>query len=205
MGAKIVIFKLVIFFDVNNFRIHTFNYYILFFCEMRIFSLKEYLITMMVLSSFILACIKAQSQSVPIIKFHSLNSILQSTADTTYVINFWATWCKPCVAELPAFVALDHAYKNKNVKVILVSLDFKRQYEERLLPFVKNKHIAPLVMLLDEPDYNSWIDKVDSTWSGAIPASLIINGKKGIRKFYEKEFTFDELKKEVEQVCNTQK
>ncbi|MBK8845714.1 MAG: TlpA family protein disulfide reductase [Bacteroidetes bacterium] len=172
---------------------------------MRIFSLKEYLITMMVLSSFILACIKAQSQSVPIIKFHSLNSILQSTADTTYVINFWATWCKPCVAELPAFVALDHAYKNKNVKVILVSLDFKRQYEERLLPFVKNKHIAPLVMLLDEPDYNSWIDKVDSTWSGAIPASLIINGKKGIRKFYEKEFTFDELKKEVEQVCNTQK
>lgn len=164
--------------------------------------LAKYGLALLLMCSVNHFCIQAQTQQVPIIKFNTLKSYLQSYSDTTYIINFWATWCKPCVAELPAFIAIDGLYKGQPVKVILISLDFKRQYEERLVPFIKNRKITATTMLIDETDYNSWIDKVDPSWSGAIPATLIINGKWGKRKFFEKEFTFEELKNEVEQFCN---
>jgi thiol-disulfide isomerase/thioredoxin len=128
-----------------------------------------------------------------IIKFPQLEKYLKSESDTLYVINFWATWCKPCVKELPYFENLQATYGSKNVKVLLISLDFKRQYETQLIPFIKKHGLKSTVMLIDEIDYDTWLGKVDETWSGAIPATLFINGKRGIRKFYEQEFTWEEL------------
>jgi thiol-disulfide isomerase/thioredoxin len=128
-----------------------------------------------------------------IIKFPQLERYLKSESDTLYVINFWATWCKPCVKELPYFENLQATYGSKNVKVLLISLDFKRQYETQLIPFIKKHGLKSTVMLIDEIDYDTWLGKVDETWSGAIPATLFINGKRGIRKFYEQEFTWEEL------------
>jgi thiol-disulfide isomerase/thioredoxin len=130
-----------------------------------------------------------------IIKWESLEKILRSTSDTVYVINFWATWCKPCVAELPFFDSIAAVHKNKPISVVLVSLDFKRQYQDRLLPFLAKNNVRAKVLLLDEPDYNSWIEKVDKYWSGAIPATLIMHPGSGYREFFEKEFTFTELEK----------
>ena len=95
--------------------------------------------------------------------------------------------------ELPSFEELNSKYGNQNVKVILVSLDFKRQLETGLVPFVKEKNMKSKIVLLDEPDYNSWIDKIDKNWGGAIPATLVFNNKKNVKNFYEKEFTFEEL------------
>ncbi|AOW10940.1 TlpA family protein disulfide reductase [Flavobacterium gilvum] len=106
----------------------------------------------------------------------------------TYVVNFWATWCAPCVKELPHFEKLNS--ENKKVKVVLVSLDFKNQYETKLLPFVKNKKIKSQVVLLTDKDYNSWLPIVDKDWSGSIPATLII--KNGKKVFAEKIFSSDE-------------
>ena len=126
------------------------------------------------------------SQQARIVKFDSLDSLLQYNDDASMVINFWATWCKPCVKELPYFEELNKNYSNSGIKVILVSLDFKREFESRVKPFVAKNNITPDVLLLDEPDHNSWINKVDSTWSGAIPATLIIT--KGKKLFLEKEF-----------------
>lgn len=132
-------------------------------------------------------------QEVEVIKWKQFDDLQQSKNDTVYVINFWATWCVPCVKELPFFEQLSNQYKNQNVKVVLVSLDYKKQVETRVIPFLKQKNITSKVLILDEPDYNSWIDKVDPSWGGAIPATLII-GKNGVKRlFYEKEFNFTEL------------
>jgi thiol-disulfide isomerase/thioredoxin len=136
-------------------------------------------------------------QQVEVVKFDFVESLLKNNSDTTYVINFWATWCKPCVKEIPAFESLHSKYQDKNLKVILVSLDFKRELEKRLIPFVKEKNMKSKIVLLDAPDYNSWIDKVDKSWGGAIPATLILNNKKNVRQFYEKEFTFEELETHI--------
>ena len=96
--------------------------------------------------------------------------------NTIYVVNFWATWCAPCVKELPHFEKLNS--ENKKVKVVLVSLDFKDQFESKLLPFLKKKNIKSQVVLLTDKDYNTWLPMVDKEWSGSIPATLIIKNEK---------------------------
>lgn len=129
------------------------------------------------------------------VKYDGLEKYLNKTDDKTYVINFWATWCKPCVEELPAFEKLYATYKNNNVEVILVSLDFPNQINNRVIPFINKNNIKSEVILMADPDQNTWIPKVDENWSGAIPATLIYN--KNTRKFYEQSFTFETLEKEL--------
>lgn len=136
-----------------------------------------------------------QEKTIPIVDFNGLEHYLNKQNDTTYVINFWATWCAPCVKELPYFEQLNKKYKGEKVKVILVSLDFPKSYEKRLLPFVKKKGLKSDVILLDDPDSNSWIGKVDKNWSGAIPATIIYNKK--ARRLYEQPFTFEELEAQL--------
>lgn len=123
--------------------------------------------------------------------FKSFEPMLQRQNDTTYVVNFWATWCQPCVAELPNFEKVTSQYKDKKVKVILVSLDMKKQVESNLIPFIQKKNMQSQVVHLSDPDANAWIGKVDPAWSGAIPATVIYNKNK--RTFYEQSFTFEQL------------
>jgi len=125
--------------------------------------------------------------------FDDFEHILDTQNDTTYLVNFWATWCAPCVKELPHFEEIQKLSKGKKLKVVLVSLDFERQFESRLIPFLnKNKIASDVVVLLDKKE-STWIDKVDPEWSGAIPITLVYKGEK--RNFYEKSFhSTDELK-----------
>jgi hypothetical protein len=99
---------------------------------------------------------------------------------------------------LPYFDSLTVVYAGSNLKVLLVSLDFKRQFNERLIPFVEKNNIRSGVVLLDEPDYNSWIDKVDPEWNGSIPATVIMKPAAGFKKFYEREFSYSEINKIVQ-------
>ena len=133
--------------------------------------------------------------SVQAYDYAGLEHFLKQKNDTTYVVNFWATWCVPCVEELPHFEELNAKYKENKVKVLLVSLDMKKDVEKKLLPFIKSHNIKSEVVFLQDPDSNSWIPQVDSTWSGAIPATIIYN--KMNRKFYERSFKYEELEKEV--------
>jgi thiol-disulfide isomerase/thioredoxin len=133
--------------------------------------------------------------SVNAYDFNGLEYFLNKKNDTTYVVNFWATWCVPCVEELPYFEELNEKYKKDKVKVLLVSLDMAKMVESKLLPFIKEKQLKSDVVLLRDPDQNTWLPKVDSTWSGAIPATVIYNKDK--RQFYERSFTYKELEKEV--------
>ena len=126
----------------------------------------------------------AYSQEASVIHKKELLNILSQQNDTTYVINFWATWCKPCVKELPDFIETEAAYENKKVRFIYFSLNFKNQLETMLKPFLKQNNFFSEVYLVDEPDYNSWINTVDKEWQGNIPATLIYNSSKDIRNFY---------------------
>lgn len=134
------------------------------------------------------------AQQVKPIKFSQLQNRYSSVNDTTYIINFWATWCAPCIKELPNFVQLQEQYRTDKLKVILVSMDFKSKLESSVQPFVKRNKIPLEVLLLDEKDQGAVIDEVDKSWSGALPGTLIINAKNDYRKFYERDFNFDELK-----------
>lgn len=136
-----------------------------------------------------------------IIKWDGLEAVINKDTEKLQVINFWATWCAPCIKELPYFEALNEA-SARQVDVTLISLDFADEFEEKVLPFIAKRNIRSQVMLLDEIDYNSWIDKVDPSWSGAIPATLIINPSNGKRKFLEKELNEGELSTLVQEMMN---
>lgn len=107
--------------------------------------------------------------------FQGFEPYLQRQTDTTYVLNFWATWCQPCVAELPLFEKLIADYRNKPVKIWLVSMDFPKDLRKKLLPFVRERGLEGQVVSMADLDYNAWIDKVSTEWDGAIPFTLIYN------------------------------
>jgi thiol-disulfide isomerase/thioredoxin len=135
-----------------------------------------------------------------ILDFNGLEPYLTKSDDKTYVVNFWATWCAPCVKELPHFEALNMNYKESNVEVLLVSLDFPNQYEKNLKPFIKKHDLQSKILVLDDVDQNTWIPKIDENWGGAIPVTIIYNKNK--RKFYDKTFTYEELETELKQFLN---
>lgn len=140
----------------------------------------------------------SQAQSVVEIGSDDLEHLTFTQNDSTYVVNFWATWCSPCVKEIAYFEELHRQSETSRVKVLLVSLDFPNQIERRVIPFLKEKNITAPVLLMTDLDYNSWIDRVDPGWSGALPATLIYNKEE--RLFLEKELSRDELFKHVNQI-----
>jgi thiol-disulfide isomerase/thioredoxin len=133
--------------------------------------------------------------------FDAFKEVLSKDNDTSYVVNFWATWCVPCVKELPYFEEINRDYSDKKLKVVLVSLDFEKKIDTKLIPFLnKNKIRSKVALLLDSKE-SYWIDKVDPSWSGSIPITLVYNGKK--RDFYEKAFhSTAELKEILNEYIN---
>ena len=147
------------------------------------------------------ACKPVSQPLVEVVKFDALENLITRDSDKVEVINFWATWCKPCIKELPYFQSLHHNMADK-VEVTLISLDFVDVLDEKVIPFVVNHDMNVRVLLLDEIDYNSWIDRVDPTWSGAIPATLIINHKTGRRKFVEHELSEGEIEQMIKDISD---
>ena len=136
-------------------------------------------------------------QHVSVVKLENLEERIQH-ADTIYIINFWATWCVPCVKELPAFDSIQTDYKDKKVKVLLVSLDFKEDLESKLKPFIISKKVQSEVLLLDETNSNYFIPRLSSAWTGAIPATIIRVNPKNYRIFYERKLDYTSLNAEIE-------
>ena len=150
-------------------------------------------LTHIVLIGSLLLTAPGFAQDVRVIKFPELQKRLTRPTDTTYVVNFWATWCAPCVKELPNFEQVRTANAGKKVKVLLVSLDYASQVDKKIKPFVLKRGLKSEVLVLNEPDPNDWLAKVDTKWSGALPFTLINNNKTQQRATFEQELSQAEL------------
>lgn len=151
----------------------------------------------------ILAMLKAEAlhaQSVGLLKLHEMQERLNKGGDTTFVVNFWATWCAPCVKELPYFQEIHEKYASSGVKVLLISLDARHSLEKKVKPFVGRTGITADFFLLDESNQQEYIDKINSSWSGALPATLIVNTRRGRKNFLEGELTYPELESALQGV-----
>ncbi|UMB59768.1 redoxin domain-containing protein [Lutibacter sp. A80] len=137
--------------------------------------------------------------TIPVYNFSELEPLLYTDSEKIHIVNFWAMWCAPCVKELPIFQAYEK--NNENVEMIFVSLDFPEDIETKLKPFLEQKGITSKVVLLDDPDANTWIDKIDPNWSGAIPFTIIFNKNK--RSFHERAFeNIEDLETEINNTIN---
>jgi thiol-disulfide isomerase/thioredoxin len=142
--------------------------------------------------------VSGYSQTVKVIGFSEMQNILNQRNDTTYVVNFWATWCGPCVGELPGFEEAGRELKNDKVRMLLVSMDDAEDLATKVVPFTIRKNIVLPVYLLNDRDYNRWMPKIDKSWSGAIPATLVWH--RNSRKFYEQPLTKTELLTAIHQI-----
>lgn len=134
------------------------------------------------------------------VNYDQLKEIIEKNDDKLYVVNFWATWCRPCIEELPHFVEVSSAYENQApFQMILVSLDKAELLETDVAQMITKLHIDNDVYLLDDNKrMNYWISAVDSTWSGAIPATVFYkNGQK--LHFTEGQLTKEELNTIIQQ------
>lgn len=128
----------------------------------------------------------AAAQDVTVVDFNGLKPLLHRDNDTTYIVNFWATWCKPCVEELPYFAEAEQKLSGGKYRFIMVSMDFRKTLDSRVRPFIKANKMPGQAILLDDSDANAWIPQVDGDWDGAIPVTLIYKGQS--RKFVNSNF-----------------
>ncbi len=147
---------------------------------------------------FVIAC-EASAQQAKVVKLPELQKVINDPADQVKVINFWATWCAPCIKEMPLFEKVNR--DRKDVAVTLVSMDLDLDPNpEKVHKFVARKKLASSVLILDESNPNTYIDKIDKEWSGALPATIVINTKNGKRRFVERELHEGELEKLIDEV-----
>ena len=142
-----------------------------------------------------MAFTSVSAQKPTVYKINELLNRINNDSDTTYVVNFWATWCKPCVAELPEFekLHLDAKDNNRKIKVLLVSMDFVEELDKKIKDFLAKNKFTCEIILLDEINGNDFINKISEKWSGAIPATLITKKDKAQNYFHEGKMTFDDL------------
>ena len=144
----------------------------------------------------------ANAQEIKKWKVQDLEAAIKN-ADKPTIINFWATFCKPCIEELPYFQETAKKYDSAGVQLILVSLDLPQAYPKKISAFAaKNKIKAPIVFL-DETNADLFCPRVDPNWSGAIPASLFINNKTGYKKFFEDRLSKEQVEKEIISMINS--
>ena len=140
---------------------------------------------------FLLSAALLPERPVTVVNLKEYQNIAIRNNDTLYVVNFWATWCKPCVHEMPYFEASNQKFKNQKVKFIFVSMNYAREAEQ-VKKFINEKQVQADVLLLNAGNPNNWIDAIDSSWSGSIPATIMYRQNKKAF-FYEGEFTQSQL------------
>ena len=149
---------------------------------------------------FLFFSLSVYAQNARTIKLDELQAIINKKSDDIQVINFWATWCGPCVKEMPLFEKLT-SQNRPGVKVTLISMDLDISPDaEKVYKFIARKNIKSEVVLLDAPNPDSWINKIEKEWSGALPATLVINHKTGQRKFVGKALQEGDLEHLISEV-----
>lgn len=131
------------------------------------------------------------------VKFTQVDSLINAGSERLTVVNFWATWCKPCVAELPYFRQASEVFSEQPVDFVFVSLDFTSQIQSKLVPFLEKDPLPGVSWWLNERKLQPFIDKIDPDWSGAIPFTLFLNGNASDRSSFEGEITPELLERKI--------
>jgi thiol-disulfide isomerase/thioredoxin len=153
------------------------------------------LFSLSILLSFFLF---SEAQEIPKWKIDKLESFINSTEKPT-IVSFWATFCKPCIEEIPYFEKLVKKYEAQDVQLLLVSLDLPDAYPKIKQFAIKRGFTAPIVFL-DETNADLFCPKIDQRWSGVIPATLFVNAKAGYKVFFEDQLSESKMEGQIKEM-----
>lgn len=139
------------------------------------------------------------AQEIKKVKINELVKMID-TSSVPLVINFWASWCAPCIKEIPWFEKSVAAFKDQKVKLILVSLDFAEDYPKGIAAFAKKNNYQSTIVWLDETNADEFCPKIDEKWDGAIPVTLMVNRKLQYRQFFAQQLPEQRLVQELQKL-----
>lgn len=116
--------------------------------------------------------------------------LVKNEGKSLLMVNLWATWCGPCVQELPELVTINRMYRKRNFRLVTISLDEPEKKDEALETLQKN-HVAMTNYLIQTKDRDHFAEALDKDWPGPIPYTLLI--EPGGKVLYRKVGAIDPL------------
>lgn len=149
-----------------------------------------------ILSLLLFLSLHSSAQEVKSINSEGLQRFIQE-CDHPVVVAFWATWCKPCLNEIPWLQEAVRKDSTGAIELVLVSMDLPTSYPKKLQQFIANKGYKATLFWLSYPVPGSFFDAIHARWDGAMPSSLWINNAIGYRNFYGRQLTPLQIEKEI--------
>ncbi|MBL7698078.1 MAG: redoxin domain-containing protein [Chitinophagaceae bacterium] len=156
-------------------------------------------IPILIISLFI--SLASSAQEIKSMKIDELEAYIKSRPGAA-VVNFWATWCAPCIEEMPWFNKIVPEYRGVKNELIFVSLDSKSAYPEQIKNIINRQQLKATFIWLNETNADEFCPRIDPEWGGSIPATLFVNQKNGYRKFLEEQISPTELRKQLRSLNN---
>lgn len=154
---------------------------------------------------FVMICFQqvSFSQEVKMITTpDEMRSVLESNKGSVVLVNFWATWCPPCVKEFPDLVKLNNEYKDKGLKLIFVSLDDASETESKLKPFLKKHGVDFTTYQGIFPKPEDLTDVIDKNWGGEIPVTYFYDKEGRKAASFSGSKKYEDFEKEVLKLIN---
>lgn len=152
-----------------------------------------------IVTMFLFAIITTATAKAQIISSWKITDVRNyiDKSDSVLVVSFWATFCEPCMEEIPYLESISAKYKDQKVKVLLVSLDLHDFFPAKIEDIVKKNNYKSQVVWLNETNADYFCPMIDKSWSGAIPSTYIVNTKKGYKKFIEEQMKPEQFEAEL--------
>jgi thiol-disulfide isomerase/thioredoxin len=155
-------------------------------------------------SYFLLLTSMVFSQPVKKVKVTEVEEYVKNS-DHPIVLNCWATWCAPCIEEIPYFMETVKKYSDQKVELLLVSLDFATSYPNKIQELIKKKKFDATFFWLNETNADYFCPKIDPKWDGTLPSTLFVNPKTGYRQFFGRPMTDRQVELEVKKLVGLTK
>jgi peroxiredoxin len=104
----------------------------------------------------------------------TLKALRKNDSGKFRLVNFWATWCAPCMVEFHEFVTMNRMYRHRDFELVMVSMN-RPDEEKTVLEFLKSKQGSNRNLIFASPDREKLINAFDADWSGAVPYTVLIN------------------------------
>lgn len=129
-------------------------------------------------------------------------AVIAGSEGKVVLVNFWATWCPPCVKEFPELVKLYKDYKDKEFVLVFISLDDRADYDSKLLPFLKKQGVDFTSYFGNFSNPEALMTYVDKSWQGEIPYTGFYDKEGKLSKTFMGNKTYEQFETEVKKLLD---